>query len=78
MKGMVHMDWKVILVFVLVVLFVIIIVQNTEVVSFTFLFWQITMSRIVWLLITFIVGVVAGYVLCTLRNRSQHSSREEL
>jgi uncharacterized integral membrane protein len=75
---MMRMDWKVILVFALVVLFVIIIVQNTEVVSFTFLFWHITMSRIVWLLITFVVGIVAGYVLCTLRSRSQNSSGEEL
>ncbi len=72
------MDWKMIVVLVLIVLFVIITVQNTEVVSFTFLFWQITMSRIVWLLITFVVGVIAGYIICTIRSRSLHSSGEEL
>ena len=72
------MDWKMIVVFALIILFVVITVQNTEVVSFTFLFWQITMSRIVWLLITFIVGLAAGYILCTIRCRSQKISGEEL
>lgn len=72
------MDWKMIVVFVLIVLFVVITVQNTEVVSFTLLFWQITMSRIVWLLITFVVGVAAGYILSMIRCRSSNSSEEEL
>ena len=72
------MDWKMIAVFVLVVLFVVITVQNTEVVSFTLLFWQITMSRIVWLLLTFVVGVAAGYILCTIRRRSLHSPGKEI
>jgi uncharacterized integral membrane protein len=71
------MDWKMIVVFLLIILFIVITVQNTEVVSFTLLFWQITMSRIVWLLLTFVVGVAAGYILCTIRCRSLHSSREE-
>jgi uncharacterized integral membrane protein len=78
MKGVKSMNWKMIVVFVLVVLFVVITVQNTEVVSFTLLFWQLTMSRIVWLLLTFVVGVAAGYILCTIRCRSLNSSGEEL
>lgn len=72
------MDWKTVLVVVLVVLFVIVTVQNTEVVSFSLLFWKIRMSRIVLLLITFVIGVVAGYVLCAIRNRSAASSGKEL
>jgi putative membrane protein len=72
------MDWKTVSVVVLIVLFIIVTVQNTEVVSFSFLFWKITMSRIVMLLITFVIGIVAGYVLCTIRNRSLPSSGKEL
>ena len=51
----------ILLIFVLVIIF-----QNTEVVSFRFLFWQISMSRIVWLLLVLLIGFVAGYALGTL------------
>lgn len=72
------MDWKTVVVVLLVVLFVIITIQNTEVASFSFLFWQIHMSRIVMLLITFVIGVVAGYALAFVGRRKSRQPEKEI
>jgi len=53
---------KYIAVLSLLVLGVIVILQNTRVVTFRFLFWNLTMSRIIFLLIILGIGIVAGYV----------------
>ena len=47
---------------VLVILVLIAIFQNTEVVEFHFLFWNPSMSRIIWLLIVLLAGFAAGYL----------------
>ncbi len=43
------------------------VVQNTEVVSVRFLLWDLTMSRVVLIVLTLIAGAVIGYVLARLR-----------
>ena len=48
---------------VLVMLFIVLIAQNTGDASITFLFWSATMSRIVLLTITFAVGILVGFLL---------------
>jgi putative membrane protein len=53
---------------VLVVLCLIVFFQNTEVVTFKIFFWELSMSRIVMLLFTLIVGIIIGYVIATLRR----------
>lgn len=53
---------KQIVVLSLLVLGVIVILQNTQVVTFRFLFWNLTMSRIILLLIILGIGVTAGYL----------------
>ena len=60
------MSVKGVVILVLVVLCLVVFFQNTEVVTFKIFFWELTMSRIVLLLITLIVGVVIGYVIATL------------
>jgi uncharacterized integral membrane protein len=68
------MSIKGVLILVLVVLCLVIFFQNTEVVSFKVFFWELSMSRIILLLITLIVGIVIGYVLTTvLRGRSSRT-----
>ncbi|MGB2982692.1 MAG: LapA family protein [Candidatus Bipolaricaulia bacterium] len=47
----------------LVLLFIVLIAQNTGEASITFLFWTATMSRIVLLAITFLVGIVVGFLI---------------
>ena len=47
----------------LVLLFIVLIAQNTGNASITFLLWTATMSRIVLLAITFLVGIVVGFLI---------------
>jgi len=65
------MNVKLIVVSVIAVLTGIVIMQNTEVVSFRFLFWQFNMSRILLLLVTLLLGVALGFILAKLLPRSQ-------
>ncbi len=62
------MKFKTGVILVLTVLFLIIIFQNTQVVSIRLLFWQLTMSRIIWLFIVMIIGFAMGYLLCAMRK----------
>jgi uncharacterized integral membrane protein len=62
--GEVHaLRFRLTVILLLVVLFVVLIAQNTGEGSITFLFWTATMSRIVLLAITFLVGIVVGFLL---------------
>lgn len=67
------MNPKHITVIILLVLAIIVFFQNMEVVKITILFWNIPMPRIIWLLITLIVGFIAGYVLGTSRRKPETS-----
>lgn len=43
------------------ILFLVILLQNTQVVSIQFLLWKISMSRIIFLPLVFIIGFIIGY-----------------
>jgi uncharacterized integral membrane protein len=43
------------------VLFSIILLQNTQIVSFKFLFWEFSMSRIILLPLVMAIGVIIGF-----------------
>ena len=62
------MNLKGVIILVLVVLCLVVFFQNTEVVTFKLFFWELSMSRIVLLLFTLIVGIIIGYVIATLRR----------
>ena len=53
--------WRLIGVLTLVALFVIIVLQNTQVVDIRILFWRLSMSRIILLLFSLGVGLATGY-----------------
>lgn len=53
---------KVTVTLVLVALFLIILVQNTQVVTLRFLFWKISMWQIVLITLAILVGFVLGYI----------------
>ncbi len=65
--------WRLIGVLALVLFFVIIILQNTQVVDIRVLFWQLSMSRIILLLFSLVVGFVVGYYI---KNRRRGSGAE--
>lgn len=53
---------KNIVLIVLIGLFLIILLQNIQVVSVRFLFWKISMSRIILLTLIMIIGFIAGFL----------------
>ena len=55
----------------------ILIAQNTEVVDFNVLFWRVSMSHIVLLLLTMGIGFVTGFVSALLLGRSRRHGAEE-
>jgi uncharacterized integral membrane protein len=55
----------------LLVLFLVVLGQNTEVVTLRFLIWKISMSRIVLMLLSMLIGVVMGFVVARLTGSSR-------
>jgi putative membrane protein len=53
---------KTIVFVILAVLILLFVIQNTQVVETRFLVWTISMSRSLLLLGTFIIGVIAGWL----------------
>jgi uncharacterized integral membrane protein len=49
-------------VLVLIALFLIILIQNTQVVTLRLFFWKVGMSQIILIPITMIIGFVVGFV----------------
>lgn len=56
---------------VLALLAVVVILQNTAVVTVNFLFWDASLSRVLLLLITLLVGFVIGFVVAKLPRRQK-------
>jgi uncharacterized integral membrane protein len=48
---------------VLLLLFLVVVVQNTDIVSVRLLFWDLRMSRIILLALSLAVGVIVGFLL---------------
>ncbi|KPL03070.1 MAG: hypothetical protein AMJ90_04085 [candidate division Zixibacteria bacterium SM23_73_2] len=55
------MKSKSIIILIISLLFLIIILQNTQVVTLQLFFWKIEMSRIILLILTLLIGAVIGY-----------------
>ena len=55
------MKFKQILFVILLILLVILMVQNSHMITVKFLFWQFSISAIILLLITTIVGMIIGW-----------------
>lgn len=51
---------------VLVLLVLVFVFQNTDVVDLRFLFWTVSMSRVLLAMLFLIVGLILGWILCGL------------
>lgn len=56
---------KAIVILILVVLCLIVIIQNTELVTLRWLFWEISMSRIIFIPFLLLAGFVLGLLVST-------------
>jgi uncharacterized integral membrane protein len=63
-----------IVILVLVALFVIILVQNTQVVTLRLLFWKLGMSQIILVPLTMLIGFIIGYLIAKATG-STHSMK---
>lgn len=59
---------------ILIALVVIFVLQNTQVVEFHFLAWTISMSRALLLLLTFVIGIVVGWLARKVRPKSRKTT----
>jgi uncharacterized integral membrane protein len=64
-----------IFILVLVALFVIILVQNTQVVTLQLLFWKLGMSQIILVPLTMLIGFILGYIVAKATGGT-HSTEE--
>jgi len=62
---------KTVIILIIFVLFLIVLLQNTQVVTLRFLFWEISMSRIIFLAVSLLIGVVIGYVAAGIGGRER-------
>jgi len=60
---------KTVIFVILAVLILLFVIQNTQVVETRFLVWTISMSRSLLLLGTFIIGVIAGWLVKRPKHR---------
>ena len=62
---------KTIFISAIILLFVIIIIQNTELAGFQLLFWKVEMSRAILLPIIFITGLIIGFLGCLIITKKK-------
>lgn len=55
------MQLKNIVILIIVASFLIVILQNTQIVTLRLFFWKISMSRIILLVLTLLIGFALGY-----------------
>ena len=65
---------KTVIILIIFVLFLIVLLQNTQVVTLRFLFWEISMSRIILLAVVLLIGVVIGYVAAGIGGRERENN----
>ncbi len=67
------MNTKVIALIVLLILLLIFAIQNTQTVALNFLFWKITTSAVLSILMSFIIGLLTGCLLMMLGRMKKKS-----
>jgi len=63
---------RTVVILLLALLSLVVIVQNTEVVSVRILFWDLVMSRIILLALSIAVGVIIGFLLGRPWRKREH------
>lgn len=71
------MKAKLSMVMVLLLVVVIFTVQNAETVTITFFLWQFTLSRALMFFLIFAVGVLLGFFLCLVQQRTNGKELEK-
>ncbi len=65
------MKAKIVLVLILVVLLGVLLVQNTQVVTYRLYFWTISMSQVILVPLIALAGFLIGYIFGTMRRKKE-------
>lgn len=57
------MNFKNVTLLILLALFIIVCIQNVEIISVQFLFWKADISKLLLLIITLIIGILIGMII---------------
>jgi uncharacterized integral membrane protein len=57
------MNFKNIILMILLALFIIVCIQNVEIIPVHFLFWKVEISKLLLLIITLVVGMLIGMMI---------------
>lgn len=68
---------KIIIILILIALFLVIVVQNTQVVEFQLLFWKFAMSRIIVISFMMLIGFVLGYLVARMEKETKKKKQIE-
>ncbi len=60
------MKYKILFLMFLIVLFTVFVSQNTSIIPINILFWKVELSTIVVISISFLIGMILGFVIISL------------
>ena len=66
------MNYKAVALLILIGLFIIVCIQNVELIPIHFLMWSTNISKLVLLLITLVVGILIGIILVGFLKRTKN------
>ena len=66
---------KILIAAVLITAIVIVLIQNTQVVTLRLFFWQVSMSQIILISLTLLAGLVIGFIVATVFNKRPNKRR---
>jgi uncharacterized integral membrane protein len=72
------MNSKFVIIIAVLFIFALFIVQNSQVVMVSFLFWKIEASRAIVLMVTFVLGLFTGWILTQVFRKPKNSKLKEL
>ena len=71
------MKLKSIIIIILLAIFIVVLLQNTQVVTLKLLFWNIQMSRIILFPITLVLGFIIGFITAKLGTHKKTKKQFE-
>ncbi len=72
------MNFKNISLMILLALFIIVCIQNVEIIPVHFLFWKVEISKLLLLIITLVVGMLFGMMIPGFFTRSEKENPTEV
>jgi putative membrane protein len=70
------MKAKTIILLILIALFVIILIQNTQVVTIQLFFWKLSMSRIILICMLMLIGFIVGFLVAKIGRKGPKEQKE--